>query len=185
MEKRSAEEFALSRRSLLQGSGAMFCAVFLASWLVPVDHAFADDGEGDSEGDGDSGESDSGGESDGGDHGGGHDGGDDGGGNDGGDDGGDDSGSSSGSDHDSGFDRGSLDQSDAARAVQSGEAMPFKDALQRVEESYGGAVIGVTLRSTGRRLEYRFKIITDRGAVRSIRMDAKSGRFLGLGALFR
>jgi uncharacterized membrane protein YkoI len=63
--------------------------------------------------------------------------------------------------------------------------MPFKDALQRVEESYGGAVIGVTLRSTGRRLEYRFKIITDRGAVRSIRMDAKSGRFLGLGALFR
>ncbi|WP_193174280.1 PepSY domain-containing protein [Oricola nitratireducens] len=185
MEKRSAEEIALSRRGLLQGSGAVFCVMFLTSWLMPAGNAFADDGEGESDGGGesgghDSGGSDSGGESSGGDHGGDH-----GGGDDGGDDGGSDSEPSSGTDHDSDFNRGSLDQSDAARAVQSGEAMPLKVALQRVEESYGGSVIGVTLRSTGRRLEYRFKIITDRGSVRSIRMDAKSGRFLGFGALFR
>lgn len=88
-------------------------------------------------------------------------------------------------DDDDDFRRGDLDQSDAVQAVRSGKAMPLKAALKRVESRYRGTVIDVTLRSTGRRLEYRFKIRTERGTVRTIRMDAGNGRFLGLGALFR
>ena len=54
-----------------------------------------------------------------------------------------------------------------------------------MESRYNGVVIDVSLLSTSRRLEYRFKIRTERGSVRTIRMDAETGRFLGFNSLFR
>lgn len=161
----------MMRRLFLRRS-ADSARIMLFAMFLPVARAAADDGESDGEGEG-----------------GGHDGGD--GDHGGGDhDNGGDDGSNGGADndHDNGdddFERGTLDQFDAERAVSRGDAISLKSALRQVEDSYGGAVIDVKLRSTGRRLEYSFKIRTDRGTVRTVRMDAKSGRFLGFGSLFR
>ncbi|MFZ2100732.1 MAG: PepSY domain-containing protein [Oricola sp.] len=188
MNRQTEEGAYLERRAFLRNA-ATALVVILAASSWSADGARADDGE-----DHDSGDSsdDSSDDSD-----------DDSGGDDGSDDSGDgddeggasggNSGSGSGSSgSDSGggggddrFGRGALDQSDAKRAVLLGQAIPLKDALRRVEGAYGGSVIDVDLRSTGRRLEYSFKVRTERGSVRTIRMDAESGRFLGLGALFR
>ncbi|WP_199223294.1 PepSY domain-containing protein [Oricola cellulosilytica] len=63
--------------------------------------------------------------------------------------------------------------------------LPLKVVLEKVEMNYKGAVISVVLLSRGYRLEYRFKIRSDRGSVRTIRIDAQTGRFLGFGSLFR
>lgn len=158
----------MMRRLFLRRS-ADTAGILLIAMLLPATPASADDGDSDGGGD-----SDGDGESDGGDHGGGdHD---------------NDRSGDADNDDDGGygeFERGTLDQFDAERAVRQGEAISLKSALRHVEDSYGGAVIGVKLRSTGRRLEYSFKIRTERGTVRTVRMDAKSGRFLGLGSLFR
>ncbi|GAB4357874.1 MAG: hypothetical protein Kow0026_18460 [Oricola sp.] len=174
MDGRTEQGTDLGRRALLLAAAAAISAPLVPGWPVRV--ALADDGESEGESDG-GGESEGESEGDSGGHGG-----DDGGGGSG------SSGSGSGSDgrgDSTGFGSGLLDQSAAERAVRLGEAISLKAALRRVEEAYGGAVIDVNLRSTGKRLEYRFKIRTERGAVRTIRMDARSGRFLGLGALFR
>lgn len=172
MKKHLAKEADMMRRLFLQRS-ADTAFLLLFAVLVPAVPASADDGESDGEGESDGGDHDGGN----GDHGGDHD--------NGGDDG---SSGEADNDHDNGnddFERGTLDQFDAERAVSLGEAISLKSALRQVEDSYGGAVIDVKLRSTGRRLEYSFKIRTDRGTVRTVRMDAKSGRFLGFGSLFR
>ena len=191
MNRQTEEGADLERRVFLRRAAtASFAILTVLSWSAGG--ARADDGE-----DHDSGDSgaDSGGDGGHGNDGGNNNsgGGDDHGGSSGGNSGSgsDDSGSGSdsggGDDNgsDGGFGRGTLDQSDAERAVLLGEAIPLKVALRRVEDAYGGSVIDVNLRSNGRRLEYSFKIRTDRGSVRTIRMDAGSGRFLGLGALFR
>lgn len=182
----------LTRRMLLD---RMATACLLAGFVSLPAAARADDSESGDSG-GDDGGSDDGGSDDGGsDDGGADDSSDDSGsGGSGSDNGGAASSSRSattggGDDGDSrgsnGFRRGALDQSDALRAVQNGMAMPFRTALKKVASEYGGSVIDVTLQSTGRRLEYRFKLRTDRGTVRTVRMDARTGRFLGLGSLFR
>jgi uncharacterized membrane protein YkoI len=180
MKKHFAREADMMRRLFLRRS-ADTAGILLIAMLLPATPASADDGDSDGGGESDGGsesdgggDSDGDGESDGGDHGGGdHD---------------NDRSGDADNDDDGGygdFERGTLDQFDAERAVRQGEAISLKSALRHVEDSYGGAVIGVKLRSTGRRLEYSFKIRTERGTVRTVRMDAKSGRFLGLGSLFR
>jgi len=175
MKKRLEIEEDLLRRLFLRRSVNTAGMLLIAALSLPAFPVLADDGESDGEGEGES-DGDSDGEGSDGDSGG-------------------ESGSGHGGEHGSGNsgrdhemdndDDETLDQSDAARAVDQGEAISLKAALNRVEDAYGGAVIDVKLRSTGRRLEYSFKIRTDRGRVRTIRMDAKSGRFLGLGSLFR
>ena len=182
MRKTIAEDIDLKRRAFLLESGTAFCAVLLASLLFSGSDALAKDGEDDSD-------DDDGGDDDGGDdHGGSDDDDDEDDDHDDDDedeeDGGGNSGPGGGRDDDE-FERGTLDQSDAVRAVRTGKAIPLKAALKRVESRYKGVVIDVELQATSRRLEYRFKIRTERGTVRTIRMNAETGRFLGFGALFR
>ncbi|WP_421855732.1 PepSY domain-containing protein [Oricola sp.] len=173
----------ITRRLFVQQSAVAVGALLIPAWVLLSAPVHADDGDSDGGSDSDGGGESDGGESDGGDGG-------DGGDSDGSD--GDADSDSDGDDSDDGDEDGgkaagarSLDQTGAARAVSQGQAIPLSSALRSVEKRFGGTVIDVSLREKGRRLEYTFKVRTERGTVRTVRMDAESGRFLGLGALFR
>jgi hypothetical protein len=106
----------------------------------------------------------------GGDGGDGHDGGDDHGGDDkGGDDkgGDDDGGNPSGLSHD-----------DARQERLKGEVMPLSKALMLVERKIDGDVIDIRLSKGARGYYYRFKIRDGAGVIRTLRLDARSGRIL-------
>jgi len=78
-----------------------------------------------------------------------------------------------------------FDQIDALNAVRADEIYSLKQLLPRVTDRYKGKVIDVALWPEEDRLVYSFKLRTDRGSVRTIRMDARTGRFLGFGAFFQ
>ncbi|MDO9416430.1 PepSY domain-containing protein [Pararhizobium sp.] len=149
--------------------------LLLASGLVVLQpgagsQALARDGDsggGDSGGSrgGDSGNSGPGsansGRSGGDDHGGGH--GDD-------DNGGDDSsGGGSGRDHD-----------DAREAVNEGRILRLKDVLRSVKASQQGTVIDIDLRRSGRLDIYRVKVRDEDGAIRTLRINARTGKQLNI-----
>jgi hypothetical protein len=109
----------------------------------------------------------------------------------GGDDGddGDKSGKSGDEDDDDDDNSGSgkggkqLDSDKIKDAVKSGKAMPLSKALNIVNRSKLGRVIDVKLVEKGNKLNYKFKVINSIGKVKSISMDAMTGRmpnFLGL-----
>jgi hypothetical protein len=101
----------------------------------------------------------------------------------GGDDGGhDDGGHDDGRD---GRDRGEhrdddLSQDDALKAVQSGRLISLKRALGIVNSKLNGKVIDVKLSTAGGRPQYRMKVRQTNGAITTIRLDARTGRFVGL-----
>ena len=78
----------------------------------------------------------------------------------------------------------SLSSSEAGSVIRSGKALPLREALERLEERYDGRVINVELQQRSGRLVYRFKLREDDGKVRTVSMDAASGRFLSLFGLF-
>jgi len=78
-----------------------------------------------------------------------------------------------------------LSQADALNAVRADEIFSLKQLLPRVTDRYRGKVIDVALWPEDDRLVYSFKLRTENGTVRTIRMDARTGRFLGLSAFFR
>jgi hypothetical protein len=110
----------------------------------------------------------------GGDGGDGHDGGDDHGGDDGGDDHGDDDGDGKNGN------RAGLSHDDAREERLKGEVMPLSKALKLVEGKMEGDVIDVRLSKGMRGYYYRFKIRDDAGVIRTLRIDARSGRLLSL-----
>ncbi len=148
----------------------VFLLVALASTAAQGAPSYAKDG-------------DSGGEGGDGDGGGGGEGGDSGGG------GGGNSGPGGGGDYGDGDDgdeksgrgrnRGRRDEERARAAVRDGKAMSLKDARKRVAEQYGGRIIGAQLRNASNGLVYEFRIVSDKGTVRSVTMDATTGKFAG------
>ena len=119
---------------------------------------------------------------DGGGHGGGHDGGGhDGQGHDGGDDNGGDHGKGKGK---NGRDDDGVDQDEALREVRDGRIIALKTALKIVDArmsdaNMSGKVIDVRLTRSMGRSQYRFKVRGDNGAISTIRLDAKTGSFVG------
>lgn len=117
----------------------------------------------------------------GGDGGDGHDGGDDHGGDDhGGDDHGGDSGDSgnNGGAKDNGGRRGGLSHDDIRAERLKGQVMPLSKALKLAESKMDGDVIDIRLSKGMRGYYYRFKIRDAKGVIRSLRLDARSGRVL-------
>jgi len=78
-----------------------------------------------------------------------------------------------------------LNQADALNAVRADEIFSLKELLPRVTDRYSGKVIDVALWPEDDRLVYSFKLRTENGTIRTIRIDARTGRYLGLGAFFR
>jgi uncharacterized membrane protein YkoI len=158
----------LTRRSLL----AMLSSVALS--MIAVDCASAKDGDsgggsGGSGGGGDDGGGDDGDRSD-------KD-------NDGDDKNKDDDDDDEDDDGNSGKGSRQLDPDKIREAVKSGRAMPLSQALNIVSQAGLGRVIDVKLVEKGNKLNYRFKVITRVGRVKSISMDAKGGgvpKFFGL-----
>lgn len=131
-------------------------------------------------------------DNDGGDDGGdgGDDGGDGGGGGDDGDGGGDDGG---GDDSGSGDDKGESEDGDgngssesdddhieARDAVREGRILPLREILQRVAAMRAGRVLSVDLSLKSKTPVYVLKVENEKGGVRTLRLNAETGRTLGL-----
>lgn len=169
----------LTRRLLL----ALLAGAALSSPAVPT---FARDGGGDGEGEGgDDGGHDDGGNDDGGgdDSGGDDSGGDDGGGDDGGggdDKGGDDKGDDDGGDgNHSNKAANELSQDEALKEREKGRVIPLETALRVANAKVRGRVIDVDLAMWAGRPQYRVKIRRNDGVIKTVRLDARTGRVLG------
>ena len=95
------------------------------------------------------------------------------------DDGGDDGGDDDGGDKDKNNPNG-LDQNEALRELKNGRIIPLKTALKIVDSRVSGKVIDVKLTRTLGRSQYRIKIRRDDGVITTIRLDAKTGNFVGV-----
>lgn len=127
--------------------------------------------------DGEDGGSDDGGHDDGGGDNSGSGGDDDGGGDEGGhDEGGDDHGGDKGKKRED--DEWSQDQ--ALRERELGRVIPLKTALRLVAEKVRGRVIDVDLLARGGRPQYRVKVRRTDGVIQTVRLDARTGRIIGL-----
>lgn len=116
---------------------------------------------------------------------------DDDGGDDGGDDGSDDGGDDSGDDggDDRGDDDGGKDNADkggdtddhveARDAVRDGRILPLREILHRVKAMRAGRVLSVDLALGGRTPVYILKVENNTGSVRTLRLNAETGRALG------
>ena len=123
--------------------------VLLAGLLAsPAQHAYADDGNGGSDGGGD----DGGGDDDGGD-----------------DDGGDD---------DGGTIRNSSGKSSISDAVKNGKAVPLKDILAVVRKKYKGEVVRITLTGPISRLVYNIRMVDTQDRLIEVRVNALTRRII-------
>ncbi|MBW8300729.1 MAG: hypothetical protein K0M60_14100 [Hydrogenophaga sp.] len=128
-----------------------------AGALLHVDPALADDKDDDS-GDDDSGDDDSGNDDSGND--------DDGGNDDGGKDSADKGGEAD-------------DHVEARDAVRDGRILPLREILNRVKAMRAGRVLSVDLALGGRTPVYILKVENNTGSVRTLRLNAETGRALG------
>jgi hypothetical protein len=72
---------------------------------------------------------------------------------------------------------GRISEQDRAKAdVEEGKALPLEAVLKALGKRYPGRVIDVRLRNEALRLVYRIKVKSDDGSVRSVVMDAKTGK---------
>jgi uncharacterized membrane protein YkoI len=156
---------AITRRQLL----ALLLSAGVMSFAVKP--AIASDGEsggGDSDsGDSNSGDSDSGGNDS----------------DDGDSDSDDDSDDDGGSSSSSGSGNGRIDPDNIRKVIVSGKAISLSKAIAILSKSTKDRIIDVRLISKGSTYDYRFKVISSSGKVKTIKMDAKTGRirnFLGL-----
>ncbi len=148
----------LTRRMLL----ALIVGAFICAPATP---GFARDGGGEGEGGDDGGHDDKGG--------------DDGGGDDkGGDDG--EHGDDKGEDRDRKREDGALSQDEALRQRQNGRVIPLETALKIAGRKVPGRVIEVDLAMRRGRPQYQFKIRRDDGVIKTVRLDARTGRIIGL-----
>lgn len=138
----SGPDHLMTRRKML--------LVLLAGLLAsPAQHAYADDGNGGSDGGG----------------------GDDGGGDDGGgdDDGGDD---------DGGTISNSSGKSSISDAVKNGKAVPLKDILAVVRKKYKGEVVRITLTGPISRLVYNIRMVDTQDRLIEVRVNALTRRII-------
>lgn len=75
------------------------------------------------------------------------------------------------------------DHEDARDAVRKGRILPLKDVLRSVKRRHEGTVIGIDLRRSGNQDVYRVKLRDRKGAIRTLRINARTGKqltFFGL-----
>lgn len=75
------------------------------------------------------------------------------------------------------------DHEDARDAVRNGRILPLKDVLRSVKRRHEGTVIGIDLRRSGNQDVYRVKLRDRKGAIRTLRINARTGKqltFFGL-----
>jgi hypothetical protein len=151
-----------TRRALL----ALFIAMVLApsSWQALAKDGDHDDGDHDDGGHVDGGHDDDGGGDDGGSYDGGRD-------NDGGKDHG---GNKTGKHEDDGW-----SQDKALKERELGRVIPLKTALKIVATKVNGRVIDVDLLARNGRPQYRVKVRRADGVIETVRLDARTGRFIG------
>jgi uncharacterized membrane protein YkoI len=70
------------------------------------------------------------------------------------------------------------DHDDAREAVTRGEALPLSEILAIVRRVEPGEVIEVELERDDGRLEYEIEVLTPRGRVRKVTLDARTGAIL-------
>jgi uncharacterized membrane protein YkoI len=66
----------------------------------------------------------------------------------------------------------------ARRAVESGEILPLREILQRVERDTPGQVMEVELEREGGRWVYEVKLLAAGGAIVELNIDARDGTVL-------
>ena len=148
---------------------ALLAATLGSAIVAPVAPAFAKDGDGGGDGSGSSGSGNDGGGDDGDNHG-------------GDDDGGDDDGKNGAGSHDaSGGGYGPNDSDRARDAVRSGQIMPLKTMLRKIDATRYGRIIDIRLSRSPSRDVYQLKLRDNTGAIRTLRVDARSGSLLGGG----
>lgn len=156
----------LTRRMLL----ALVAGAALSTPAFPA--LARDGGEGEGEGEGDGG--DDGGHDDGGHDDGDHD-------DNGGDDGDDGGGDDGGHDGDRGKKRNDdeLSQDEVLAEREKGRVIPLETALRIANGKVRGRVIDVELTMRAGRPQYRVKIRRGDGVIKTIRLDARTGRVIG------
>ena len=70
------------------------------------------------------------------------------------------------------------DHDEAREAVERGEALPLSEILAIVRRVEPGEVIEVELERDHGRLEYEIEVLTPRGRVRKVTLDARTGAIL-------
>lgn len=71
------------------------------------------------------------------------------------------------------------DHVEARDAVRDGRILPLREILNRVKAMRAGRVLSVDLALGGRTPVYILKVESDTGSVRTLRLNAETGRALG------
>lgn len=70
------------------------------------------------------------------------------------------------------------DHDRAFRALREGEARPLADILEKVEEQFGGDVVGIEFERENGRYVYELKIVAADGRLREVYVDAMTAEIL-------
>jgi hypothetical protein len=71
------------------------------------------------------------------------------------------------------------DQDSALSAVQSGQALPLSEITRRAVAQWGGRLIDAKLMRRGTGLVYQLTLVSDRGAISRVFVDAKTAAPMG------
>lgn len=85
-----------------------------------------------------------------------------------------------GDDHGRGNNGKTLSQDEALREVESGKIIPLQRALKIAGDRMSGKVIDISLTRSFGRSQYRIKVRGTDGAISTIRIDARTGSFVGM-----
>lgn len=72
------------------------------------------------------------------------------------------------------------DHDRARRALESGEIVPLRTILERVERDYPGQIMEVELEREDARWMYEIKLLRTGGALVKLEIDARDGKLLGI-----
>lgn len=72
------------------------------------------------------------------------------------------------------------DHDRARRALESGEILPLRTILERVDRDYPGQIMEVELEREDGRWRYEIKVLRAGGALVKIEIDARDGALLGI-----
>jgi len=74
----------------------------------------------------------------------------------------------------------SYDHDRARRALESGEILPLRAILDRVDRDYPGQIMEVELERDDARWLYEIKLLRTDGALVKLKIDARDGALLGI-----
>lgn len=71
------------------------------------------------------------------------------------------------------------DHDRARQALESGQILPLRSILERVEREYPGQIVDVELERDEGRWVYEIKVLRAGGALVKLKLDARDGAFIG------